>query len=69
MIVMLLWFVKSIIESSVQERMADRDTERINEWAQAHGERIGVTTRLQEQTMLSNTGKKESGSNKKKGQQ
>ena len=46
LIVMLLWFVKSIIESSVQERLADRDAATLEAWAAEHGERVGVTTRL-----------------------
>lgn len=45
---MLLFFVKSIIESSVQERLVERDAERIEEFARNNGERIGVTTRLME---------------------
>ena len=43
---MLLWFVKSIIESSVQERLADRDAATLEAWAAEHGKRVGVTTRL-----------------------
>ena len=48
LIVMLLFFVKSIIESSVQERLAERDTEALEEWCRAHPEKVGVTTRLME---------------------
>ena len=48
LIVMLLWFLKSIVESSVQERMADRDQRRIDEWLAAHEEKAGVTTRRME---------------------
>lgn len=49
LIVMLLWFLKSIVESSVQERMADRDARRIEEWLAAHEEKAGVTTRRMEE--------------------
>lgn len=50
LIAMLLWFVKSIVESSVQERLADRDTETVEAAKQAiDAERSGVTTRLMEQ--------------------
>lgn len=52
LIVMLLFFVKSIIESSVQERLATNDAVRVEEFIAEHGERIGVTTRLQEKKQL-----------------
>lgn len=48
LIVMLLFFVKSIIESSVQELLADRDAERVEAFLAERGEKVGVTTRLQE---------------------
>jgi len=47
---MLLWFVKSIVESSVQERLAERDAATIE--AAAQRLQIGVTTRLQEQKQM-----------------
>jgi membrane protein YqaA with SNARE-associated domain len=47
---MLLWFVKSIVESSVQERLAERDAATIEAAAIRLGQ--GVTTRLQEQRQI-----------------
>lgn len=59
LIVMLLFFVKSIIESSVQERLAEVDTQRVDEWCRVHPEKVGVTTRLMEKKQEEREAKKE----------
>ena len=51
LIVMLLFFVKSIIESSVQERLVERDAETLAH-AEASGTHVGVITRGQEKKMM-----------------
>jgi len=47
---MLLGFLKSIVESSVQERLAEQDTATIEQFAKEKG--VGVTTRGMEQKQI-----------------